>query len=68
MPATLLEGFLQNFLGKRHSLRYSAQEGSSHIVEEYFQRTLGESFKNLGQGQSTIFPSKPDAKSAMRNP
>ncbi|WMV50395.1 hypothetical protein MTR67_043780 [Solanum verrucosum] len=30
------------------SLRYSAKEGSSHIVEEYFQRTLGESFKNLG--------------------
>uniref|UniRef100_M1DGE6 Gibberellin biosynthesis protein GA20ox1 n=1 Tax=Solanum tuberosum TaxID=4113 RepID=M1DGE6_SOLTU len=30
------------------SLRYSAKEGSSHIVEEYFQSILGECFKNLG--------------------
>ncbi|KAH0637933.1 hypothetical protein KY290_036347 [Solanum tuberosum] len=30
------------------SLRYTAKENSSHIVEEYFQRTLGESFNNLG--------------------
>ncbi|KAM3356698.1 gibberellin 20 oxidase 1-like [Capsicum galapagoense] len=30
------------------SFRYSAEEGSSHIVEEYFQRTLGESFNHLG--------------------
>ncbi|WMV46666.1 hypothetical protein MTR67_040051 [Solanum verrucosum] len=30
------------------SFQYSAKEDSSHIVEEYFQRTMGESFNNLG--------------------
>ncbi|WMV45419.1 hypothetical protein MTR67_038804 [Solanum verrucosum] len=29
------------------SLGYTAKENSSHIIEEYFQRTLGESFNNL---------------------
>ncbi|KAG5580936.1 hypothetical protein H5410_051563 [Solanum commersonii] len=48
MPATLLEGFVCSFLGKRHSLRYSTKEGSSHIVEEYFHSILGKCFKNLG--------------------
>ncbi|MCD7466680.1 hypothetical protein HAX54_003606 [Datura stramonium] len=33
------------------SFRYSAQKDSSHIVEEYFQRTLGESFNHLGRFQ-----------------
>ncbi|WMV50727.1 hypothetical protein MTR67_044112 [Solanum verrucosum] len=36
------------------SLRYILKEDSSHIVEEYFQRSLGESFNNLGYGQLTI--------------
>ncbi|KAL2227137.1 gibberellin 20 oxidase 1-D [Sesamum indicum] len=31
------------------SFEYSAQEGSSHIVEEYFQRTLGQDFAHLGK-------------------
>ncbi|XP_055811993.1 gibberellin 20 oxidase 1-like [Solanum dulcamara] len=31
------------------SFRFSAKEDSSHIVEEYFQRTLGESFNDLGK-------------------
>lgn len=30
------------------SFEYSAEEGSSHIVEDYFQRTLGEGFAHLG--------------------
>ncbi|PHT52443.1 hypothetical protein CQW23_06905 [Capsicum baccatum] len=30
------------------SFRYSTKESSSHIVEEYFQRTLGECFNHLG--------------------
>nr|BAA31689.1 Ntc12 [Nicotiana tabacum] len=30
------------------SFRYSAEEDSSHIVEEYFQNTMGESFSHLG--------------------
>ncbi|KAK6145644.1 hypothetical protein DH2020_022464 [Rehmannia glutinosa] len=31
------------------SFQYSAQKGSSHIVEDYFHRTLGEDFKHLGK-------------------
>ncbi|KAI3471083.1 hypothetical protein Pfo_027746 [Paulownia fortunei] len=31
------------------SFQYSAQKGSSHIVEEYFNRTLGEDFMHLGK-------------------
>lgn len=50
----LLEGFLQSCLGKRLSLRYFAKQDSSHIVEEYFQRSLGESFNNLGYGKFTM--------------
>ncbi|KAK4385654.1 Gibberellin 20 oxidase 1-D [Sesamum angolense] len=30
------------------SFEYSAEKGSSHIVEDYFCRTLGEDFSNLG--------------------
>ena len=30
------------------SFQYSAKEHSSHIVEEYFQKTMGKSFNNLG--------------------
>lgn len=33
------------------SFRYSAKKESSHIVEEYFQSTLGESFNHLGYEQ-----------------
>ncbi|KAL0322154.1 UNVERIFIED_CONTAM: Gibberellin 20 oxidase 1 [Sesamum calycinum] len=32
------------------SFEYSAEKGSSHIVEDYFCRTLGEDFSNLGYG------------------
>uniref|UniRef100_A0A3Q7IEP2 Isopenicillin N synthase-like Fe(2+) 2OG dioxygenase domain-containing protein n=1 Tax=Solanum lycopersicum TaxID=4081 RepID=A0A3Q7IEP2_SOLLC len=39
--------FTRSCLGKRLSLRYFAKQDSSHIVEEYFQRSLGESFNNL---------------------
>ncbi|XP_033514806.1 gibberellin 20 oxidase 1-like [Nicotiana tomentosiformis] len=31
------------------SFQYSAEEGSSHIVEDYFQRTMGENFSHLGK-------------------
>ncbi|KAK6125934.1 hypothetical protein DH2020_040323 [Rehmannia glutinosa] len=31
------------------SFEYSAQEGSSHIVEDYFEKTLGPDFAHLGK-------------------
>lgn len=53
------------------SFGYSAKEDSSHIVEEYFQTTLGESFNHLGYVQSTIlvvfyFKSKPDKQTQTK--
>ncbi|CAA2955804.1 gibberellin 20 oxidase 1-like [Olea europaea subsp. europaea] len=31
------------------SFRYSAEKGSSHVVQEYFNKTLGEDFAHLGK-------------------
>lgn len=36
------------------SFRYSAEKGSSHVVQEYFNKTLGEDFAHLGYGNLTI--------------
>ncbi|XP_006340374.1 gibberellin 20 oxidase 1 [Solanum tuberosum] len=51
-------GYASSFIGRFSSklpwketlsFQYSDEEGSSHIVEQYFQRTLGEKFSHIGK-------------------
>ncbi|CAN4119050.1 unnamed protein product [Withania somnifera] len=51
-------GYASSFIGRFSSklpwketlsFQYSDDEGSSHIVEDYFERTMGENFSHLGK-------------------
>lgn len=46
---TLHDCFMSMFLWKETlSFQYSIKDNSYHIVEKYFQRIMGERFKNVG--------------------
>lgn len=56
-------GYASSFIGRFSSklpwketlsFEYSAKEGTSHIVEDYFCNTLGQDFAHIGYAKSTV--------------